>query len=156
MKVHRRLSLAVVALLLLIGGVILWRSLGLPIADVSGTVTVNGRAVEGVLVTFVPKAKIRPSVGFTDAQGHYQAQFVLQKSGVAIGPCVVQFSIFRGDSMHNYLPKEFNDQAATNPKFNLDIPAQGLIFNYDIPFAGEIPPYEPAPLALQTFTSMNK
>jgi hypothetical protein len=143
MKYHRRLSLAVAVGLTLIGGVMVWRSLGLPIADVSGTVTVNGKPVEGVLVTFIPKAKFRPSVGFTDAQGHYQAQFVTQKSGVAIGPCVVQFSIFRGASTHNYLPKEFNDQAATNPEFNLDIPAKGLIFNYDISFAGEIPPYDP-------------
>lgn len=116
---------------------------GIPTASVSGTVTVNGQPVQGVEVMFVPDAKIRPSVGLTDAKGRYRAEFLNTQSGVALGPCVVQFSIYRGDSMKNYLPKQFNENAADNPQFHLDIPKEGLVFDYDIPYDGEIPPYEP-------------
>jgi hypothetical protein len=45
--------------------------------------------------------------------------------------------------MKNYLPKQFNENAADNPQFHLDIPKEGLVFDYDIPYDGEIPPYEP-------------
>ena len=73
----------------------------IPTAAVTGTITINGEPVEGIEVTFVPDAKIRPSVGLTDAQGRYKAQFVRSQSGVALGACVAQFSIYRGDSMQN-------------------------------------------------------
>lgn len=115
----------------------------IPTADVRGTVTVNGRAVEGIQVKFVPKAKIRPSVGLTDASGRYRAEFTYTQSGVPLGPCVVQFSVYRGESTHNYLPKEFNENASENPAYHVDVPAQGLEFNYDIKYDGEIPPYKP-------------
>jgi hypothetical protein len=112
-------------------------------AAVSGVVTINGMPVEGVTVKFVPQAKIRPSVGFTDAKGNYRAEFTNSQSGVVLGPCVVEFYVYRGDSPRNYLPKEFSEEAGKNPQFNLEVPAEGLIFNYDIPFTGEIPPYVP-------------
>lgn len=112
-------------------------------AAVTGTITINGQPVEGVTVKFVPQEKIRPSVGFTDAKGNYRAEFTTSQSGVVLGPCVVQFYVYRGASPHNYLPKEFSEEAAKNPQFNLEVPAEGLKFDYDIPFTGEIPPYVP-------------
>jgi hypothetical protein len=112
-------------------------------AAVTGNITINGKPVEGVTVKFVPQAKIRPSVGFTDAKGNYRAEFTNSQSGVVLGPCVVEFYVYRGASPHNYLPKEFSEEAGKNPQFNLEVPAEGLIFNYDIPFTGEIPPYNP-------------
>lgn len=116
---------------------------GIPTASVTGTVTINGQPVQGVEVMFVPEAKIRPSVGYTDAKGRYRAEFLTTQSGVALGPCVVQFSIYRGDSMKNYLPKKFNENADSNPEFHLDIPEEGIVFDYDIKYDGEIPPFEP-------------
>ncbi|MEQ1827243.1 MAG: carboxypeptidase-like regulatory domain-containing protein [Pirellula sp.] len=115
---------------------------GIPTASVTGRITINGEPIQGVEVTFVPTAKIRPSVAITDAQGRYKAQFVAQQSGVALGPCVVQFAIYRGGNyMHNYLPAKFNTEAEKNPEFNLDVPKKGLVFDYDIKFVGKIPPY---------------
>lgn len=117
---------------------------GIPTASVTGTISLNGQPVQGVEVTFVPKAKIRPSVGVTDAQGRYKAQFVARQSGVALGPCVAQFSIYRGGNyMHNYLPATFNVDAEKNPDLNLEVPEDGLVFDYDIKFNGTIPPYTP-------------
>jgi len=129
------------ALLVTLGGC--GPSSGIPTADVGGTITINGKPVAGVQVKFVPEAKIRPSVALTDSRGNYEAQFVSSQSGVVLGPCVVQLSVFRGDSPHNYLPKEFNENASENPDFNLDIAKEGLKFDYDIKYDGEIPPYQP-------------
>ena len=114
-----------------------------PTASVSGTVTINGKPVQGVQVMFVPDAKIRPSIGMTDAKGKYKAEFLTTQSGVALGSCVAQFSIFRGESLKNYLPKKFNDDAAGNPDFHLDVTKGGIKFDYDIKHDGEIPPYSP-------------
>jgi hypothetical protein len=115
----------------------------IPTASVSGTVTINGKPVQGVEVQFVPEAKIRPSIGMTDANGRYRAEFLSSQSGVALGRCVVQLSIYRGESMRNYLPKKFNEEAASNPDFNLEVIEGGITFNYDIKYDGEIPPYIP-------------
>jgi hypothetical protein len=115
----------------------------IPTASVTGTITINGKPVQGVEVQFVPEAKIRPSIGMTDANGRYKAEFLSTQSGVALGKCVVQFSIYRGESMRNYLPKKFNEDAAANPDFNLDVVKGGITFNYDLKYDGEIPPYVP-------------
>lgn len=115
----------------------------IPTASVSGTVTINGNPVQGVEVMFVPDAKIRPSAGLTDAKGRYKAEFLSTQSGVALGSCVVQLSIYRGESMKNYLPKKFNEDAASIPAFHLDVTKGGIIFDYDVKYDGEIPPYIP-------------
>ena len=117
---------------------------GIPTASVTGKITINGEPVQGIEVTFVPAAKIRPSVGLTDAQGRYKAQFVSRQSGVALGPGVAKFSIYRGGNyMHNYLPVAFNDDAEKKPELNLDITEGGIVFDYDIKYNGKIPPYVP-------------
>lgn len=113
---------------------------GIATGEVQGVITLNGEPAEGVSLNFVPKAAIRPSMAQTDADGKYRAQFVSSQSGVALGPCVVELSIYRGDSPHNYLPKEFNVKAEENPDLNLEITEDGLVFNYDIVYAGKIPP----------------
>ncbi|MCC9628045.1 Ig-like domain-containing protein [Blastopirellula sp. JC732] len=105
-----------------------------------GIITLNGEPIEGVSLNFVPRAMIRPSVAQTDSSGRYRARFVSTQSGVALGPCVVELSIYRGDSPRNYLPKQFNLQAEANPDFNLEVTESGLVFNYDIVYAGDIPP----------------
>lgn len=140
----RRVSLSLLCVSsILLAGLTGCGGTDIPTAAVTGTITINGQPVEGVSVTFVPDAKIRPSVGLTDAKGRYKAQFVQTQSGVALGPCVAQFSIYRGDSMKNYLPAEFNENAADNPALHLDVTEKGLVFDYDIKYDGEIPPYEP-------------
>lgn len=115
----------------------------IPTASVTGTITINGKPVQGVEVQFVPEAKIRPSIGMTDEKGRYTARFLTTQSGVALGKCVVQFSIYRGESTRNYLPKKFNEDAAKNPDFNLDVVKGGIVFDYDLKYDGEIPPYTP-------------
>jgi hypothetical protein len=114
---------------------------GIPTGDVSGTITINGEPVQGVTVKFVPDAKMRYSIGETDARGRYSADFVRSQSGVVLGGCTVEFSIFRGDSMQNHLPAEFNSNPPEHDEFRLDITKKGQKFDYDIKYDGEIPPY---------------
>ena len=116
-------------------------SSGIPTGDVSGTITINGEPVQGITVKFVPDAQMRPSFGETDAKGRYSAKFVRSQSGVTLGPCTVELSIFRGVGTKDHLPKEFNVEAKENPEFRLDISKKGLVFDYDIKYDGEIPPY---------------
>ncbi len=108
--------------------------------EVTGTITINGVPTEGVSLSFVPEASIRPSLATTDKQGKYKAKFISSQSGVALGPCVVEFSIYRGNSPKNYLPKKFNVNAAQTPDFHLDITEKGMVFDYDIVYDGEVPP----------------
>lgn len=112
----------------------------IPTGEVHGTITLNGKPVQGVSLTFVPESPVRPSLAITDAQGKYAARFVSNQSGVALGPCVVELAIYRGDSPRNYLPTKFNSKAADNPDFQLNVTESGLVFDYDIVYEGTIPP----------------
>lgn len=111
----------------------------IPTAAVTGTITVNGQPRAGVVVHFEPEAKIRPSAAETDAQGRYAARFTTSQSGVALGPCVVKFSILDAYGLKNLLPEEFHARAAENSALRLTIKKQGAVFNYDIPFSGPLP-----------------
>ena len=133
-------TLSTSALLLLLLAVGCRQHSGVTTGEVEGVITLNGEPAEGVSLNFVPRGMVRPSVARTDADGRYRAQFVSTQSGVALGPCVVELGIYRGDSPRNYLPPEFNKQAEANPDLNLEITEEGLVFNYDIVYSGEIPP----------------
>ncbi|MEW4564389.1 hypothetical protein AB1K70_17755 [Bremerella sp. JC770] len=114
-------------------------STGIPTGEVTGVITLNGQPAEGVSLRFVPESAMRPSLAITDSQGKYRARFVSTQTGVVLGPCVAQLSIYRGDSPTNFLPKRFNTEAHTNPEFHLDVTEAGAIFNFDIVYDGEIP-----------------
>jgi hypothetical protein len=112
-----------------------------PTATVTGTVTINGRGVPGVEVAFVPKEKIRPGVGVTDEAGKFTAQFLANQSGVPLGDCVVQISLFRDDVRAiNLIPPEYNAKAADNPDLRLTITSAGAVFDYDVKTDGPLKP----------------
>lgn len=112
----------------------------IPTGEVTGKITINGKPVSGLYVSFVPQEKVRPAMGKTDAEGNYKAQFLAKQSGVPLGPCVAQFSLYHGDGTRNYLPAKFNEEAAKIPELNLNITEEGLVFDYDIKYDGELPP----------------
>jgi hypothetical protein len=112
----------------------------IPTGEVTGKITINGKPVPGLFISFVPQEKIRPAMGKTDAAGNYRAQFVAKQSGVPLGPCVAQFSLYHGEGTRNYLPAKFNEQASKIPELNLNITEVGLVFDYDIKYDGELPP----------------
>lgn len=63
------------------------------LASVTGKITVDGKAIEGLEIIFEPQfAGGAPSIGFTDASGNYEAMFTANKKGVAVGKHIVRIS----------------------------------------------------------------
>ena len=70
------------AVLLIVGGC----SDGPKLADVSGTVTLDGKPVPGAVLTFIPEnPEGSTSYGQTDAQGQYSLMFTRSKYGAMLG-----------------------------------------------------------------------
>lgn len=103
----------------------------IPTASVSGTVTINGRAIANVEVSFHSLENIRPAFGYTDASGRYSAQFLMAQSGVPLGPCVVKMA-YRPNGFENILPDTYDSKAADNPALHLTVPKEGTTFNFDV------------------------
>ncbi len=87
----RRLSATVSALVII--AAIGCGSDGPQLAEVVGTVTVDGKPVPNAVVTFNP---VQPggsnSLGKTDAQGKYRLSFTQDKTGAMIGEHVVEIA----------------------------------------------------------------
>ena len=67
---------------------------GPALAPVEGTVTLDGTAVQGAEVEFQPTAEGgSPSVGITDANGHYELSFTMKEKGALPGEHVVRISV---------------------------------------------------------------
>jgi len=62
------------------------------VQPVSGTVTLDGAPLAGVMVRFTPTSgeKRTTSLGKTDAQGHYELRYSSQQQGALIGTHMVQ------------------------------------------------------------------
>jgi hypothetical protein len=56
-----------------------------PLGRVRGKVTMDGKPLAGVDVVFLPE-KGRPSLGSTDAAGHYDLWYVNRTMGAKVGP----------------------------------------------------------------------
>lgn len=59
-----------------------------PLGDVSGTITLDGQPLEGVIVVYKPDVG-RAATGTTDAEGKYSLEFSYGVSGCKTGPCSV-------------------------------------------------------------------
>src|SRR5262245_1497411 len=79
--------------------------------EVSGTVTMGGHPLEGVVVTFYPMTEGRDglpfSKGTTDAAGHYTLTLPDGKPGAVVGQSRV---------VVNWPPRERTDTPGTQPK----------------------------------------
>lgn len=88
------------------------------LAEVQGTILVDGVPVPGVLVEFQP-AEGSPSFGETDASGHYELRFSRNKKGAEIGTHSVRISkefdydenAIRAPGVKRVIPPQFNDES---------------------------------------------
>jgi len=64
------------------------------VARVEGTVTLDGAPLEGATVEFQPVAGGRPSVGTSDANGHYSLTYSNDLAGAIIGEHNVSIKTF--------------------------------------------------------------
>ncbi len=59
------------------------------LGQVHGTITLDGKPLEGVSVLFEPENG-RPSTAITDAAGKYEAHYLIDEPGVKLGPGTVR------------------------------------------------------------------
>ncbi len=78
---------------------------GPELAEVTGTVTVDGKPVPNAVLTFIPSAGTT-SYGKTDAQGKYKLMFTDSKSGAMLGTHNVEIEVKR------YSKDEVNEMKA--------------------------------------------
>jgi hypothetical protein len=83
---------------------------------VTGTVTRGGQPVDKLMVNFLPEDG-RPSIGRTDADGHYSLQYDKDRAGALLGKHKVWVQIRPAN------PKEEADIAAGLVKLHPDIDA---------------------------------
>jgi hypothetical protein len=76
------------------------------LADVSGTIQMDGKPLANASVTFIPENG-RPSSGMTDSSGFYTMSYSEQADGVVPGPCRVMISTGK--------PGKENDDGESEP-----------------------------------------
>lgn len=86
--------LAVVALCLAMGCA---QAAGPELGYVEGNVTLDGKPLDGAEVQFEPSDS-RPSVAFTDENGHYVLKFTGSRDGATVGTHTVRILSARGSS----------------------------------------------------------
>lgn len=120
------------------------------LAYVEGTVTMDGKPLEGALVTFNSVSGGRPSYGRTDESGWYEVIYMDGVEGALPGDHVVWISTFRegnGDSedpeerksRKEEVPAQYNINASDNPEMTRTVKAgEDNVINFELKSEGEI------------------
>lgn len=77
-----------------------------PLGQVSGTVTLDGEPLAGVIVMFKPDSG-RPATGETDGAGKYVLVYRYGVNGAKIGPNTISFSWPTGESGSQSIPDKY-------------------------------------------------
>lgn len=77
-----------------------------PLGEVSGTITLDGEPLEGVIVVFKPESG-RAATGTTDASGQYTLEFSYQVPGCKVGANKVHLEWPLGATNAKVLPSRY-------------------------------------------------
>jgi hypothetical protein len=76
---------------------------GFGVAEVTGTVTLDGKPRKGLMVVFAPNdgqaTRLPPAYGFTNDEGRYRAIRPGSKPGAVVGPLTVKVLAFDGTEL---------------------------------------------------------
>lgn len=111
---------------------------GLPMGEVSGVVTVDGKPIDNAFVEFQP-ADGRPSLGITDSSGAYSLNFTNDTSGALIGSHIVRITteitgVKEGDvggpvaGRKELLPSKYHSQS----ELTAEVRSGSNTFNFDL------------------------
>jgi len=113
--------------------------------EVSGTITIDGKPVAGLQVSFQPESG-RPSMGTTDESGSYELLYTTDLKGAKVGkgffsivtPQDDEEGYSEEDEGEGYaesddpIPAKYNAEAATNSDMQFDVKAGSNTFDLDI------------------------
>ncbi len=108
---------------------------GPELAVVRGTVTLDGKPVQGAIVQFVPLGgEGTTSVAETDADGRYELQYTTNRSGAVVGECLVRIEsgdpiIVGGENLGNR--EVFAPRYNTNSELKVTVESGKNEFNFD-------------------------
>lgn len=87
---------------------------GPELATVSGTVTLDGKPLPKARLEFQPVGIGSPSYATTDAKGHYELTYALDRPGAMLGKQTVRITTFRqlpgGGEIPERVPAEYNSE----------------------------------------------
>lgn len=98
------------------------------LADVSGTIQMDGKPLANASVTFIPENG-RPSSGMTDGSGCYTMSYSEQADGVVPGSCRVMISTGK--------PGQENEDGESEPGLPETVPAE---YNLDTSLVFDVKP----------------
>jgi len=104
------------------------------LGSVTGTVTMDGKPMEGAIIAFFPE-KGRPSTANVDAEGHYELSYTEGVSGTKVGPNTVNFSWPTGMSGPAIASKY-----ADKTELKADIKPGKNTFDFDLKSEAAAPP----------------
>src|SRR2546430_14060115 len=85
-----------------------------PLGNVTGRVTLDGKPLAGSLVRFMPEQGGRSSQGITDADGRYKLDYSSRSEGALVGKSKVMITTGRLEDRSRRsgesVPKKYNDE----------------------------------------------
>ena len=102
-----------------------------PLGNVTGTVTLNGEPLVGVIVLFKPD-KGRAATAITDGKGAYNLEYVYGVKGTKVGPSSVSFEWPLGFAGAKPLPEKYT----TSSELKQAVKPGRNTFNFDLESAG--------------------
>jgi hypothetical protein len=102
---------------------------GPQVAPVQGRVTLDGQPLFSADVAFQPANSQRPSVGRTDAEGHYELAYKRGQMGALVGPHTVRITV-SPDAVKNapVIPARYDTQT----ELRRDVEPGPNEFNFDL------------------------
>jgi hypothetical protein len=105
-----------------------------PLGRCSGTVTIDGAPLSGVIVIFQPEEG-RAAVATTDSEGRYEVMYVGGVKGSKVGPTNVMFAAPTGGSPSHPIPPKY--QGKTD--LNIEVMDGSNVFDFDLKSEGAAP-----------------
>jgi hypothetical protein len=120
-----------------------------PTGSVTGTITVDGKPGTNLQVVFQPQEG-RPSFAMTDESGSYSLVYTDAAGGAMLGKGYFSISSMQETEGEGYsdddeaeseveddtsdplIPAKYNSEAADNPEMQVEIKADGNVFDFDI------------------------
>lgn len=113
-----------------------------PLGKVTGTVTLDGKPVDGAAIAFDPvSGGLPPALGKTDASGKYELWYSRGNRGAAIGEATVRINTFaesRDDAGQKRRPESIPSRYNVKTELKVAVKRGAQTHDFDLKSGGEI------------------